>query len=213
MARTNRLETVFFRYDGDTRKDVYLRIAPTAIRWQQGSKGGATDTLGGYFQEIMYSTDPQYRGVTLPDLTIEGTTGIAYRKELDTLKWIWEHRGDRKADHSPVDIYFYDLIPFNPFQKVERGGDRIWLISMQNFAYDETVQAPYEVRFTMRCKILRNMLSELQPDPPQTFGSVPDVGELVAEEQTADLSLPETSNVPDLANVSFGTATVQNLQG
>lgn len=115
MAREGRSPNCFFRYDGLERKDIFLRINPQAVRVQQGAKGNATDTLGGYFTEQVYSKDRQYSGLTLPELTLEATTGIRYRKELEDLRWVWQHQSDRKPSGKPADIYFFDLIEHDPF--------------------------------------------------------------------------------------------------
>lgn len=173
MARTGRSETVFFRYEGDERRDIYLRINPQAVRGQQGRKGAVVDTLGGYFRESVWADDPQYSGKTLSDLTVEATTGIRYRKELQEIKWIWDHQGDRRSNGKPVDIYFFDLIKDVPFQGIERAAERIYLIDIQNFAFDDTVQAIGEIRFTLRCKILRDLLGELDATPPANAATLP----------------------------------------
>lgn len=162
MARSTRSESVFFRYEGTERKHVFFRINPSAVRFQQGAKGGTTETLGGYFREILYSADPQYNGLALPELTIEATSGIAYRKELEEIQWIWKHRGDRKPDGSPADLYFFDLTNIPPVQGIVRDSPRAYLIDMQNFAWDDTVSNAFEMRFTMRCKVLRDLFGELE---------------------------------------------------
>jgi hypothetical protein len=84
-------------------------VNPQAIRVQQGSKGSAVDTLGGYFREVMYSEDPQHNGLLLPDLTIECDTGAGYRAELQKLEWIWKNHGTPKSDGAPADTYFMDM--------------------------------------------------------------------------------------------------------
>ncbi|MCD8487900.1 MAG: hypothetical protein LRZ84_14480 [Desertifilum sp.] len=179
MARKTRSETVFFRYDGAERKDVYLRINPIAVRYQQGSKGGVTDTLGGYFRETFSSKDPQYSGLLLPDLTLECSTGIAYRNELKKIEWIWAHHGDRKPDGSPVDLYFFDFNEVGPYQDVTRDAPMAYLIELLNFAWDESVNSPYEIKFSMRCKILRSVFAELDNPSPQDFNAIPSLADLI----------------------------------
>lgn len=108
-ARWARPNHIFIRHEGATRKDVYFRVNPQAIRVQQGNKGSVVDTLGGYFREVMYSEDPQHNGLLLPDLTIECDTGAGYRAELQKLEWIWRNHGTPKDDGSPADTYFMDM--------------------------------------------------------------------------------------------------------
>ncbi len=108
-ARWARPNHIFIRHEGATRRDVYFRVNPQAIRVQQGSKGSAVDTLGGYFREVMYSEDPQHNGLLLPDLTIECDTGAGYRAELQKLEWIWKNHGTPKSDGAPADTYFMDM--------------------------------------------------------------------------------------------------------
>lgn len=162
MAREKRSQTVFLRHDGAEKKDIYFRIAPIAVRFQQQGKSSVTETLGGYFREVMFSKDAQYNGLMLPDFTIEATTGAAYRKELKTIDWIWRHSGDRKKNGAPADTYFFDNIEDKPFQKVVRATKRAYLIHIQNFAWDDTVNSAYEIRFSMRCKILRDLFWGLE---------------------------------------------------
>ena len=200
MARTTRSPNVFFRYQGKERKDVFFRINPQAIRYQQGTKAQATETLGGYFLDRIYSKDPQY-GHTLADLTIEGTTGIAYRKELEAMQWIWEHSVERKPDGSPVDIYFYDLIEFQPHQQVVRAGTRAFLILINNFAWDDTSQNPFEIRFSFRAKILRNLFYGLGDKKP-TKSNVPSLSELVKQKtDPTNLTIGITPTFPALQNL------------
>jgi hypothetical protein len=156
MSRKIRSEYVYFRHEGAETREVFFRINPLAIRFQQANKGSVVDTLGGYFREVFYSQDRQYNGLLLPDLVIEAETGIAYRQELKTMDWIWRHHGQPKADGSPADTYFYDLIQVGPFQSIERDQVKAFLVEILNFAWDETVQDPYRIRFTFRCKILRD---------------------------------------------------------
>lgn len=108
-ARWARPNHIFIRHEGETRKDVYFRVNPQAIRVQQGNKGSVVDTLGGYFREVMYAEDPQHNGLLLPDLTIECDTGAGYRAELQKLEWIWRNHGAAKSDGSPADTYFMDM--------------------------------------------------------------------------------------------------------
>lgn len=204
MPRQTRSETVFFRHEGKERKDIYLRINPSAIRWQQGRKGGVTETLGGYFREIMYSSDPQYNGLMLPDFTIEATTGVAFRKELKTIDWIWRHSGDRKADETPADTYFFDLIENGAHQGIERDAQRAYLIEISNFAWDDTTQNPYEIRFSMRCKILRDLFWDLDDEPPGNMNSLPSLETLTAEDQSQFGTVPELTG----ANFSFTNLTL-----
>lgn len=180
MARKNRSETVFFRYDsGETKKDIYWRINPIAVRWQQSGKSAVSETLGGYFRDVFYSKDQQYSGFNLPDFTLEGTTGIAYRKELKTMDWVWRHSCDRKKDKSPVDIYFFDNINDRPFQEVQRSQSRAYLIHIQNFAWDDTVQTFQEIKFSIRCKILRDLFWELEgEDNPGIADNAPQLPDL-----------------------------------
>jgi hypothetical protein len=53
------------------------------------------NTLGGYYLERLYSKDSQYSN-KIATLTIEGTTGVGYRAELDRMKWIWDHQSDQQ---------------------------------------------------------------------------------------------------------------------
>jgi hypothetical protein len=109
MVRQGRVNDVYFRHEGKTDRDLYWRIRPQAIRFQQANKGSVTDTLGGYFREVMYAGEEQYNGLLLPELSIEGETGVAYRRELNTINWIWQHHADSKEDGTPADTWFYDL--------------------------------------------------------------------------------------------------------
>lgn len=159
MARSGRSSTVFFRLEsGKERRDVYLRINPTAIRFQQGKKGGTVDTLGGFFREVLRSTNPQHSGLTLAELTIEGRTGIAYRKELDNLIWIWHKSVEiSKETNKPADCYFFDCTKTPVFQKIVRASDYGYLIEIENFAYDDSANKQGEITFTFRCKILKDL--------------------------------------------------------
>ncbi len=108
-ARWARPNHIFIRHEGATRRDVYFRVNPQAIRVQQGNKGSVVDTLGGYFRDVMHSEDPQHNGLLLPDLTIECDTGAGYRAELQKLEWIWRNHGVPKDDGSPADTYLMDM--------------------------------------------------------------------------------------------------------
>lgn len=165
---------MFFRHEGAIDTDVYFRINPTAIRFRQGNKGSVNDTMGGYWREVMSCPDPQYQGLLLPDLTIEGDTGIAHRRELKAIDWIWRHHGDKKADGSPADTYYFDFIENGPFQSVARDCPRAYLIEILNFAWDDTVDDTYRVRFVFQCKILRDLFWEVEGGA----SSVPAIGGL-----------------------------------
>lgn len=164
MARSAPDELVFFRYEGDDRKDVFWRIKPTAVRYNQSVKGSASETLGGRYTETLYAVDDQLNGRLMADLTLEGTTGIRYRRELDDIKWIWEHQAILKADGKLPDIYFYDLISDRPYQNIERNKERIYLIFIQSFGFDDSANNFGEVRFSFRCKILRDILAPLEQE-------------------------------------------------
>lgn len=198
MARQNRSETVFFRHEGKERKDIFLRINPIAVRFQQGQKGGVTETLGGFFRESMYSSNPQYNGLMLPDLTIEASTGARYRRELKEIDWIWKHKSDLKADGSPADTYFFDLIEDVPFQGIERSSPRMYLIEIANFAWDDTVQNPNEIQFSFRCKILRDLFWGLEPDPPENINTLPSLQTLTAESPINEIPTGTTVGVSTL---------------
>lgn len=162
MARRERSQSVFLRHDGQIRKDVYFRINPTAIRFQQQAKANVQETLGGYYREVIQAADRQVNGLMLPDFTIESTTGIAYRNELKTIDWIWRHASDRKKDGSPADTYFFDNIADGPFQGIQRSAKRAYLIHIQNFAWDDSVGSFQEIKFSMRCKVLRDLFWGLE---------------------------------------------------
>jgi len=108
-ARWARPNHIFLRHVGVKTKDIYFRVNPQAIRVQQGGKSSVVDTLGGYFREVMYSEDPQYRGLMLADLTLECETGAGYRRELKRLEWVWRNHGALKEDGSPADTYLMDM--------------------------------------------------------------------------------------------------------
>lgn len=199
MARTGRSQTVFLRWDGgkSNRKDVYFRINPQAIRFSQGAKASVVDTLGGYFLERIRSIDPQYNNL-LPDLTIEGTTGIAYRLELEKMRWIWQHSSDLKSDGKPVDTYFFDMNNDRPLQEITRAGQYCYLIFISNFAYDDTVNNYGEIRFTLRCKVLRDLFFKVSAGQPYT-GRLPDLNSVYRQGRlnpmdTSDLVRPDFSN-------------------
>jgi hypothetical protein len=166
LSRKGRSKTVFFRYEGASRVDVYFRINPTAIRFQQEQKASLTATAGGYYYETFFCKDPQYNGLQLGDLTIEGETGIAHRKELKQIDWIWRHHGDRKPDNSPADIYFFDFTENGSFQDIERDAPRAYLIAITNFGWDDTAEDPYRIRFVFRAKVLRDLFWELSAAAP-----------------------------------------------
>lgn len=178
MARTGRSQDCFFRHEGAETKEIYWRIRPQAIRVQQGSKSNVVDTLGGYFRDVMYSPDPQYSGLLMPEVTLEGTTGAAYRAELEQMLWVFQHSGDRKPDNSPADTYFFELFQPEPYQEVVRASTSAigWLIHILSFAYDDQVSNPNEIKFTFRCKLLRNVYGPVAPAPPADFSTLPDVG-------------------------------------
>jgi hypothetical protein len=201
MARQTRSETVFLRHEARERKDVYFRINPTAIRFQQGQKGGVTETLGGFFREFMYAADKQYSGLTLPDLTIEATTGAAYRRELKVIDWVWRHQADTKADGSPADIYFFDLTEIPDYQGLGRSQPRAYLIQIQNFSWDDSVNNFGQISFNLRCKILRDLFWEIdgemdQPGSPRL---------------TPFSRLNSSSTLPDLTTI--GRAGTVSLPG
>lgn len=162
MPRYGRSQTVFFRHEGAIDTDVYFRINPTAIRFRQGNKGSVNDTLGGYWREVMSCPDPQYQGLLLPELTIEGDTGIAHRRELKTIDWIWRHHADKKGDGSPADTYYFDFIENDRFQGIARDCPRAYLIEIMNFAWDDTAEDTYRIRFVFQCKILRDLFWEVE---------------------------------------------------
>ena len=179
MARTTRSDTAFLRWDGDDRKDIFFRIAPNAIRLQQGRKASVTETLGGYYTDTLYAADAQYRGLLLPDLTIEGTTGVGYRKELEEVEWVWRHASDTRNDDSPVDVYLFLLSRMGPYQGVERDRDFAWLIFLQNFAWDDSASTFGEIKFSLRAKVLRDLFWETEGLPP---GQLPSLEELAPSE-------------------------------
>jgi hypothetical protein len=150
------------RHQGAINTDIYFRINPTAVRVRQGNKGSVNDTLGGYWREVMSCPDPQYQGLLLPELTIEADTGIAHRRELKTIDWIWRHHADKKADGSPADTYYFDFVEDGPFQSVARDCPRAYLIEIMNFAWDDTVEDSYRIRFVFQCKILRDLFWEVE---------------------------------------------------
>lgn len=204
MARQGRSQNCFLRHEGAERRDVYFRINPIAIRFQQGKKGSVTETLGGYFREVMSSKDAQYN-LQLADLTIEATTGIAYRKELETIAWIWRHSSDRKKDGSPADTYFYDQIDDAPYQGIARSGKRAWLIEIANFAWDDTTQSPYEIKFSMRCKVLRDLfwgVGDVTGNPE--FANVPNLSALAtAQAQTQRIVAESPFTIPDITQITL----------
>lgn len=159
MVRSGRSNTVFFRLEsGKERQDVFLRINPTAIRFSQGKKGGTVDTLGGFFREVLRAENPQYSGLTLAELTIEGTTGVAYRKEIDNLIWIWHKSAEiSKETGKPADCYFFDTTKTPDHHKIVRAADYGYLIDIQNFACDDSANKRSEITFTFRCKILKDL--------------------------------------------------------
>lgn len=179
-----------------------------AIRVQQGSKSSVVDTLGGYFRDVMYSEDPQYNGLLLPDVTLEGTTGAAYRAELEQIRWIFQHSGDRKPDNSPADTYFFELSQLGAYQDVVRASSSAigWLIHIQNFGYDDTVSNAFEIKFSFRCKLLRDVYGGLPPQPPVDFYSLPDVSTFTGVDPNTALGLvtPEPVVFDDLASPQFG---------
>lgn len=159
MVRSGRSSTVFFRLEsGKERHDVFLRINPTAIRYSQAKKGGTVDTIGGYFREVLQATNPQHSGLMLPELTIEGTTGAAYRKELDNLIWIWHKSVEiSKETGKPADCYFFDTTKTPDYQGIVRAADYGYLIDLRNFACDDSASKRGEITFTFRCKILKDL--------------------------------------------------------
>lgn len=192
MARKELNKKVFFRHEGAARTDVFFRVAPQAFRFQQGSKSSVEDTLGGYYLEQLYSKDQQY-SLKLAEFTIEGTTGAAYRAELDRMIWIWHHQSDRKKDGSPADIYFFDLISTPDYQGIKRSGTRTLLIHIENFAYDESVNSSDEIRFTLRGKVLRDLLSKLSPSPSQDSSPAAAAGTRITPFRLDDLKIPDLS--------------------
>lgn len=188
VARTARSEYVYFRHEGAVDRDVFFRINPTSIRFQQAHKGAVTETLGGYYRDVFVSEDPQYSGLLLPDLIIEGETGIGYRRELKEIDWIWRNHGQLKPDGSPADTYFFDLIQVGPFQDIERDQVRCYLIEILNFGWDESVSDPFRIRFTFRCKILRDFNWEGEKSIPQS-GGIPagsSLGDLPLDQRPSD---------------------------
>ena len=167
---------MFFLHRGRETRRIYFRINAQAVRFQQGGKEYVTDTMGGFYRDVFYSSNPAHNGLLIPDITIEGTTGVAYRAELERMKWVFRHKADRKSDGSPADTYFYDLIEVGEYQRVVRDVQRAWLISLQNFAFDESVQNPNEIKFTFRCKLLEDLLGQLDPEPPpEATGTLPNL--------------------------------------
>ncbi|MBD2019355.1 hypothetical protein H6F43_04050 [Leptolyngbya sp. FACHB-36] len=196
MARQQRSSTVFLRHDGKERKDVFFRINPIAIRVQQGEKGAVVETLGGYYRDVLYSKDPQYQGLALADLTIEATTGVAYRQELTVAQWIWHHASDRKKNGAPADTYFFDLTEDAPYQGVVRATQRAYLIKISNFAWDDTVNSPNEIRFSMRCKVLRDLFWDLSP--PST-SSAPNLSSIATGVSLPTFNPNSLAGLPDLS--------------
>jgi hypothetical protein len=183
MPRTTRSQSTLFRWEGDERKDINWRIAPQAIRFQQGRKVSVVDTLGGYYKEVFYSTDPQYSGLLLPDLTLEGTSGVAYRRELKEMDWLRRHCSDRKRDGSPVDVFFFSNSSIGAYNGIERDEDFAWLVEITNFAWDDSASTFGEIKFSLRLKILRDLLWDTQREPFQATGQVPTLEELTRNVQ------------------------------
>jgi hypothetical protein len=193
MARQELNKKVFFRHQGKEKTDVLFRVAPQAIRYSQESKSSVENTLGGYYLERLYSKDSQYSN-KIATLTIEGTTGVGYRAELDRMKWIWDHQSDRKKDGSPADIYFFDLIETAPYQKVKRSGTRTFLINIKSFAYDESASDPQVIKFSFRCEILRDLLAGLnKPEEIKPVESGSDRVPLLTPFNAGDLRVPDLS--------------------
>lgn len=163
MARSIRSTTCFFRHEGAERRDVFLRIKPTALRFSQAKKGATVDTLGGYFREVLRSADPERNGLLLPELTIEATTGVAYRAELRTIQWIWRNSSavDPKTN-KPADVYFFDTTQTPDYSGVKRSGQYGFLIDIQNFAFDDSVNKRNEIPFTLRCKVLKDLFFKVE---------------------------------------------------
>ena len=202
MARQTRSESCFFRHVAAEETIVYLRINPQAVRFSQGGKRMVTETLGGYFRDVMYSDRPQSNGLLLPDLTIEATTGVAYRTELKRIKWLWEKSGQRKPDGSPADLYFYNLQEFGAYQGIERDEQHAWLIDLQQFAWDESVQSPHEIKMTMRCKILEDLFGDLDFDPVAVAtGELPTLNEFETDPDLTQFSSP----IADISGATFST--------
>ncbi len=209
MPRKTRSQTVFFRHETDERRDVYLRINPSAVRFQQGAKVTVTDTLGGYFIDRLYAEDPQYSGLSLPELTIEATTGIAYKQELKTIDWIFRHQSDRKSDRSPADLYFFNFSTVGEYMGIQRDVQQAWLITILNFAWDDSIQSFSEIKFNLRCKVLRDLFWGLD-DEPTGLNSLPTLDELATIDKTgsefkspdiaADQVIPPF--VPDQSGIS-----------
>jgi hypothetical protein len=192
MVRFGKSTSVFFRHEGDERRDVFLRINPSAIRFSQSAKGSVSNTLGGYFREVLFSDDEQYNGMQLGGLTIEGTTGVAYRRELKEIDWIWRHHGDRKEDGSPADTYFFDLDEVGESRGVLRDAPRAFLIAIQQFAWDDSAQTPFEIRFTLRTQVLRDMYWALEGEPSGGAAALP--GETTAPTGGGDISERDRAN-------------------
>lgn len=173
MARSARSTTVFFRHEGVERRDIYMRIAPSAIAYSQSEKGGVVDTLGGYFREVLRSSNPQRNGLKLPELTIRATTGVAYRKELQNLLWIW--RNSKVVDpktNKPADLYFFDVTKMPDAQGIVRASDYGYLINIRQFAFDDSVDKFGQIPFTMQCQILSDLFFKVA-DPPATVQPLP----------------------------------------
>ena len=176
-------ETTFFRWEGVERKDIYWRIAPQAIRFQQGRKVAVVDTLGGYYKEVFYARDPQYSGLTLPSLTVEGTSGAGYRKSFQDIDWIRKHISDRKRNGAPSDLYFFSLSRIGPLGELARDVDFGWLIEILDFAWDDSASQQNEIKFSLRMKILRDLFWETNPADFEATGEVPTLEELMAGQQ------------------------------
>lgn len=148
---------VYFKIEGDQPETVYFQIKPSAIRFQQSQKGSSTNTLGGYYRELLYSDDPQYSGLQLASLTVEATSGVRYRKELLRIDQVRRAQGIPKIDGKLADIYFYDLITIGDWNGIQRDASRIYLVNIDRFSFDDTIQSPNEIKYSFAFTILRDM--------------------------------------------------------
>lgn len=239
MTRKTRSNSVYFEIDRGlvVPLRVFWRINPQTFRWQQGNKGSVRDTLDGFHLERIQASNPEYSAKTLPTLIVAGTTGVAFRREVETMQFVFDHREERKPDGSPVDINFFDfggtddenflnvpvvsslgfvnfdfgnpaalfrlpslseiqdaavarfgadltaaareispdLVPIiqrlgigrtplgthrntqQVYNGVERYADRGYQVEIENFSYDESVNAQNEIKFQFQLRVLRNI--------------------------------------------------------
>jgi len=189
MARQTDVEDIYFQHRGAEERLIYWRIRPQAIRWQQQGKRTVSDTLGGWYRSVMYSDAPASNGLMLADLTIEGTTGVAYRTELEKMMWVWRHQSDRQPNGQPAETLFFNLIELGVHQGIARDTQQTYSIDISQFAYDESARSQGEISFTFRCKILEDVFAGISQDPPANLSSIPSIDELNPLTQTLEPGL------------------------